>query len=73
MFLPFIHLDVVRGLNVPIIYIPITIAISIVGTSRGIPVVFLLRLFLVLVDKKKMLGGYICLGGMLLSNSLYDL
>ena len=73
MFLPFIHYDVIRGLDVPIIYIPITIAISIVGTSRGIPVVFLLRIFLVLVDKKKMLGGYIWLGGMLLSNSLYDL
>ena len=73
MFLPFIHLDVVRGLNVPIIYIPITIVISIVGTSRGVPVVFLLRLFFVLVDKKKMLGGYIRLGGVLLSNSLYDL
>ena len=73
MFLPFIHLDVVRGLNVPIIYIPITITVSIVGTSRGVPVVFLLRLFFVLVDKKKMFGGYIWLGSMLLSNSLYDL
>ena len=73
MFLPFVHYDVVRSLDVPIIYIPITIAISVVGTSRGIPVVFLLRIFLVLVDKKKMFGGYIWLGCVLLGNSLYDL
>ena len=73
MFLPFVHYDVVRSLDVPIIYIPITIAISVVGTSRGIPVVFLLRIFLVLVDKKQMFGGYIWLGCVLLGNSLYDL
>ena len=73
MFLPFVHYDVVRSLDVPIIHIPITVAISVVGTSRGIPVVLLLRIFLVLVDKEKMLGGYIWLRGVLLGNSLYDL